>query len=173
MKEEYVQKLEDIQEKISRHPMTRVKNIKKGVENLNNLITDTDYHISIENGYDVENYLLNYKEIIKYGIEDYRPGSIWNLKYTCTNGFKFYIMITVHSYQEHCEVILKIKNSQHNIEEKYDLNYIYEKYEEKYEEEIDRLYTNLGIKYSGIADFEIFKPFFKIDLSRVYEYARC
>ena len=160
LQKEYAQKLEDINETISNHPETKKNKVRKGIETLNGLIHDSDYHINTEN-----NSIIDYEEEILHGIEDFRPGSICNLTFTCLYDFVFHLRIEVRKNHEDGEVVLEITNRKLDKSKKYDLL----NDSDNNEGFNEGFYDDFVKEFGGIESSQ-FKPFFKIDSNWAFEY---
>lgn len=178
LKKEYKKKLKDIKQKISDHPITIKQSLEKGIKALNFLISDSDYYVTDDNhswdgNSDEDHYyytknknsfLTNYIENTIHGVGGFRPGAICTCEFYCINDFYFEITIDIHESQEYYEVSISITNKKLQINKKY-----YNIFEE------DDYNYDAFVKEFKIdsVEFEMFKPFFKIDDGNAYEYVMC
>jgi len=177
LKKEYKKKLKYIKQKISDHPITIKQNLEKGIKALNSLISDSDYYVTDDNhsldGNDEDHYyymknknsfLINYIENTENGIGDFRPGAICTCEFYCINDFIFVVTIDVHHCQEEYEVSISITNKKLQINKNY--NNIFQNDDYNYDEFVKEFQIDS-------VEFELFKPFFKIDDGNAYEYVIC
>ena len=159
LKKEYKKKLKEIKQKISEHPVTIKKNIESGLKALKCLTRNDDEDFD-EDEID-RNIFLNYIENTEHGIEEFRAGAICRCEFYCVSDFIFTITIDIHQCHEEYEVSISIGNKKLQINKNY--NNIFKDADYNY----DAFVNEFGI---DSVEFEMFKPFFKIDDGRAYYY---